>query len=712
MQREARVSDHISGSRLTTLNGTGEFLPLLARAVQQFHTYPSASTMCVSAVEACERALRGNGVQEQLTFRVSPRELLVDEQPFGRGTIVETELARRLHSASIAQVTLDRRASAREITRFCEALLYCGERSHDERTLLELMAERGVEHIVLRPACRPEVLPVAPPPAPMERLARSERGRRDALLAAAGAVNHLYPPEKGWVRVDPSVNLESVSLVELALLAADPADLAHMLMRLTDGEQAAAPGDALARRYSDVAMLFSAMDPSVSRMMFARLAQAVLDLDGDLRQSLLRRTILPGLLDGKIDGAVLRDFPDLDLADSLCLLLDLETAAPEVVPAALARLDLPAEREAAVLPMVEDRLRSRNAAHPRHTSLDSYARKLLHVEAGRAKGMAEFCAFDLALDGEVLATLTGIRDAIAAGDTIVPRVACIQHLVRLEPNPDVVDRLLARAATLVAALERDGRIGDAADAIAWHRALANDLRETRPDVAEALDTAHEAFCVAARAEAIVRCAERGDEGVRDASRMVEAIGAGIAPALIALARGARARIVEDLIARHAALLAPPLAEALDTLPPPLRRVAARAFGTVGAGYELVLSRLLRDTDEQTAREALRSLVRIGTARAAGIVAAEIGNAAGKLSVVAEQALWQFPRPEIERQVVGLLAAREFVLRQPRVAERLLDRAPRKNGRAILGSLEGLRFRFWNPSVARVGRKARALLATQ
>ena len=712
MQRETRANDHISGTRLTTLNGAGEFLPLLARAVQQFHTYPSASTMCVSAVEACERALRGNGAQEQLTFRVSPRDLLVDEQPFGRGTIVESELARRLHSASIAQVTLDRRASAREITRFCEALLYCGERSHDERTLLELLAERGVEHIVLRPACRPEVLPVAQPPAPLASLARRERERRDSLLAAAGAVNHLYPPEKGWVRVDPSLNLESVSLVELALFAADPADLAHMLMRLTDGDQAVAPADALARRYSDVAMLFAALEPTLSRMMFARLADAVLDLDAELRQALLRRTILPGLLDGKIDGTILRDFPDMDLADSLCLLLDLETAAPEVVPAALARLDLSAEREAAVLPLVEERLRARDGAHPRHTSLDVHARKLLHVEAGRAKSMAEFSAFDLALDGEARATLADIRTAIAGSDTILLRLECIWQLVRLEPNPEVVQRLLARAAALVDALERDGRFGDAADVIARHRALANDVRETRPDVAQALDAAHAAFCVAARAEAIVRRAERGDDGVADASRMVEALGAAIAPALIALARGPRARIVEDLVGRHATLLSPPLAEALDTLTPPLRRVAARAFGTAGAGYELVLSRLLRETDEQTAREALRSLARIGTSRAAGIVAAEIGSATGKLSAAAEQALWQFPRSEVERQVATLLAARKFVLRQPRVAERLLDRAPRKNGRAILGSLEGLRFRFWNPSVARVGRKARAMLATQ
>ena len=115
-----------------------------------------------------------------------------------------------------------------------------------------------------------------------------------------------------------------------------------MLLRLTDDDvsENVAPAEALSQKFSDVAMLFSALDPRIARVMFAKLARGVLDLDPDSRQTLLRRTILPGLLDGKIDGIVLRDFPDLDLADSLCLLLDLETAAPEVVTTALARLDL------------------------------------------------------------------------------------------------------------------------------------------------------------------------------------------------------------------------------------------------------------------------------------------------------------------------------------------------------------------------------------
>ena len=132
-----------------------------------------------------------------------------------------------------------------------------------------------------------------------------------------------------------------------------------MLLRLTEDDvsDAEVGDDALSRKFSDVATLFAALDPRVSRVMFGKLARAVLDLQPEPRQTLLRKTILPGLLDGKIDGTVLRDFPDIDLAESLCLLLDLETAAPEVVTTALARLDLPAERQAALLPLVQSQRR-------------------------------------------------------------------------------------------------------------------------------------------------------------------------------------------------------------------------------------------------------------------------------------------------------------------------------------------------------------------
>ena len=146
-------------------------------------------------------------------------------------------------------------------------------------------------------------------------------------------------------------------------------------------------------------MLISALDPRVARRMFGKLARAVLDLEPTTRQALLRRTVLPGLLDGRVDGTILRDFPDIDLAESLCLLLDLETAAPELLTTALSRLDLPAERHAAMVPLLDARLKEREAAGSgRQTTLTRHARDLVRVDAEQGKSFADFAAFDLSLD--------------------------------------------------------------------------------------------------------------------------------------------------------------------------------------------------------------------------------------------------------------------------------------------------------------------------
>jgi hypothetical protein len=112
------------------------------------------------------------------------------------------------------------------------------------------------------------------------------------------------------------------------------------------------------------------------------------------------------------------------------------------------------------------------------------------------------------------------------------------------------------------------------------------------------------------------------------------------------------------------------------------------------------------------REAFRSLAKIGTPRAAALVAAQVDKGQGWIGGAAEQTLWHFPRNEADRQVRELLGRREFVIRHPQVAGRLIDRAV-QNGAAnlapILQALVPLRYRFWNPALMRVARQARSLL---
>ena len=749
MAVQARTGDYSSDARPTTLGGgrpgaprgahaqttTGkitvprtsdaaaveELLHLLARAVQQFHTYPPASQMCASAVDACQRALVTLEAREQVVFRVMPRELIVDEVGVGAGSVIEQELARRLHAASIAQVAIERAASSRELARFCFDLVQCDSRNGLQLSLIDLLEEHGVGRISLRAAYRPQVLEISAPAGPVSSLIEHQRAKREELFAAGGPIDHLYPPEKGWIRLDPAARFEQVSLVDLALLAQDPTTLAGMLLRLTEDDvsDGGGDGDALSRKFSDVATLFAALDPHVSRVMFGKLARAVLDLDPERRQSLLRKTILPGLLDGKIDGDVLKDFPDVDLAESLCLLLDLETAAPEVVTSALEKLALSPERHAAVLPIVQQQVDAKLGTKGQDSPLDAHARRLTRIDREKARSFAEFAAFDLALDAHTSETLDGIREAIGATDPVVLQLTCLLRLVRLEPNPELVQRFITRATRFIEVLERDQRFSEMAGWLAGLRQLAEGFREPRPDVAEAIDGGLVAFCTPHRAARLVDLAGRDEQGRVAAGHIVAALGPGVGPALLeAITRqtqGAKemGRAVVQLLCEHAKLVAPSLAGALAAADPPLHRVIARVLGHAGPGYEPPLGTLLASADEQAVREAFRSLARIGTPRAAALVAAQVDKGKGWLGGAAEQTLWHFPPPEADRQVRELLGRRAFVTRHPQVAARLLERAAQNGGDSltpILQTLTPLRYHFWSPAVMRVARQARNLLA--
>ena len=168
-----------------------------------------------------------------------------------------------------------------------------------------------------------------------------------------------------------------------------------------------------------------------------------------------------------------------------------------------------------------------------------------------------------------------------------------------------------------------------------------------------------------------------------------------------------------LLCEHAALMAPALLPMFGVADVETDRVIARVLGIAGPGYEAALGAQLHHPDQQTVRETLRSLARIGTTEAAALVSAEIENGRDWVTAAAEEALWHFPPAEAHRQVSRLLGSREFVHRHAKLATRLLDRALHTGGAElapIVANLAGLRFRVWKPSLMRLGRKARALEA--
>lgn len=700
-----------------------ELLGLLARAVHHLHTYPPTSSLCTGAIDACTRALAALESRDQLVVRVTPSELTVDNVATGRGTQVGQELARRLHKASVASVAFERAASAREIGRFCQDLVRCSEKG-SQLSLLELLTEHGVDKVVVEMSTRPQVIEVPPPAPEVSHEQARERGRFEASLSKGGVVHHLYPPQRGWVRVEPGAGSRPMSLLELAVAAGDPGTLASMLLRLTDDAADVSPAEALDRKYSDVAMLISSLDPETARRMFGLLARAVLDLEPGTRQALLRRAVLPGLLDGQVDGAILREFPDVDLAESLCLLLDLEAAAPELLNTALARLDLSSERKAALMPLLDGQLQQREEDAPesgRQATLARHARELMRVDAGGAKSFADFSAFDLSIDDATLATLHDIRSSVPSSDLLDGQLSCLWHLICLEPNPDAVARFLARSFTLIHELERAARFAEVPVWISNYRRLAEGVRESRPDVADAITVQLGTFCTIERASWLVDIWRREPEGRQSADAMIAAIGASVGAPLLELlerettagsAGQERAKALTSLMTEHAALVAPIIPSALEKKTPAVRRMLLRILGAAGPGYEPVLAAHVKAGDELVAREALRALARLGTPEAAGLVTATILEGRGALSAAAEETLWHFPRDEAERRTRELLARRDFPLSRPDAAGRLLDRAARAGAAdldAVLTGLAPLRFRIWNPAVARMARKAHTML---
>jgi len=691
-----------------------EFLQLLARAARQFRTYPPTSTLCTEAIEACHRAFVGLSLDEPILVRITSQHLLVFDEPVAADIAIEHELRRPLHAGHVGSIEIERSAGARDWTHFCARLAQVRRSSREAPTLAERLMEAGVAAIVPRMTPRPEVIRLVESPAPVRHLLATERARQ-AAATTTGPAQYLYPPDKGWVRLDPTADDTSISLVDLTLLVNDPARLASTLARLVDDAvDGADAADPLRDRYDDVVTLIGALEPRLGRVLLAKLSRAVLDLDGDRRRALLRRSILPHLLDGRVDGeAILNEFPDVDLAEALGLLFDLEMASPQVLPLALDQLRLAADRRSRVVPLIESTLATR-PSRDRWAGFDQQAEKLTRVEATSGRRFGEFAAFDLSIDDATRAALAEARDAIATSDTTDAWLSCVVRLARLEPNPATVGSLLGRAVPVVQGFVRQERWRDAARWLARVADVAAQVEATRPDVAAAV---RDALARACDRDAVLRLAALcGTEtGRAYVPLLLAAFGASVVPAwldaLASTADRSAAMRLRPVVCECAVTVGRAIADRLPDLPGDVAVAAVGVLGFAGAGFESAIASTLSETNEALSREALRALARIATQKAAALIAAQV-ESGGAIQPVAEEALWRLPAALALTKARDLLGRRDFVARCPQSAARLLERAAHGHDASlepILETLAPLRFHFWNPAVARVGARARNLM---
>jgi hypothetical protein len=692
------------------------FVQQLARALRQLRTYAPAHVLSVAAIEACHRALVGCVDADSLVLVCSGGSLQVNNRTVSVSTAGDLILLQQMERAGVAELTFGLDATTRELSGLLAELLT----PEDAMPLADRLVLREVSRISARQRPRPELVDVEPEDEALRELLERETQRREQLRALSSAV-HMYPPDKGWVRIDPSASHRMLSLTELAILLNSPVELAGLLARLADeGEGPDEEGrPALERRFGDVARLFASIEPRLGRVLFSRLARAVLELDSVPRKRLLRETVLPGLLAGHPEAVILHDFPDPILAETLCQLLDLETAAPEVVNTALDRLELSDDRRAALNPLIEAHVQSRlsGSADAAHADLDWYTRRLTRVSAGANMEFTDFAAFDFSLDSAAQLELTGVRRAVEAADGPLVRMDFLLNLLRVEPNPEKARAVVARIAAPLHELRQQSRWGDVAVQAARVLELAAQLRERRPESAEVAEAALSSFVTRDVARALLTMHQRGGENRQTAAAVIDALGAPAGAAFLTLlddsAAATEAEALTQLLSDRAPLYAPSLVAVLasESASVATRVRTVRILAHAGEGWEDTLATVLQTSDDAVAREALRGLARIGTARAAQYVATYIDGIAADAAAAALDALLHFPPGAARRANRAVLARTDLARSQPALMDALLDRATREGVagfRDVLVPLARLRFRFWSPAVAALGRRAQAL----
>ena len=212
------------------------------------------------------------------------------------------------------------------------------------------------------------------------------------------------------------------------------------------------------------------------------------------------------------------------------------------------------------------------------------------------------------MDDQVTAVVTEVREGIANTDMLITQLLCVSQLVRIEPNPTLVDAFLRRGLELFLALEHAGRWHDLIAQVTGYTALADELRERRPDVAEAIGKALSDFCTPSRLLALADLHDRDDQGRAIVESITRALGPALVPGFVALidrtAHQVKARAFTPLMCELAPVVAEALLAELDSCGVTAARVIVKVLGYAGAGHEPAVAGLAQHNDVQVAREAL------------------------------------------------------------------------------------------------------------
>jgi hypothetical protein len=426
--------------------------------------------------------------------------------------------------------------------------------------------------------------------------------------------------------------------------------------------------------------------------------------------------VLPGLLEGRADGRLLRHFPDLELADSLSLLLDLQVAAPEMLRTAFERLDLPSERQERMKPIIDERVAARRRETRatddlRPGAIDRLADGGIRVE-GTGKDFRTFTTFDLSLDPATRDALGNIAAGVDATDLTLARLTCARDVLAVEANPEVTAGLVALAGRLLGEIESRKDWLAYAALVSSFGALAQSAHEERPEVADQVRAMLAALATSDLCLQLAHLAEASPDSSGQAAAMFAALGPGAGPSIAdALGRAddRMRRALVKLAADQAPILTPRCCR--PSLAPDRSSCATwcRSSGTSDPAWNRRWRRWWRTpTSGWRAKPA-------GRWRGSGRPrrsrqCPRPSHAAGATTRWPKRRSGDF-RPAARDEARRLLGDRDFVRRQPGVARALLARFAEGDARqaaALARPLASLRFHLWRPSLMRLGQMASAI----
>ncbi|MFW6084301.1 MAG: HEAT repeat domain-containing protein, partial [Gemmatimonadota bacterium] len=694
-------------------SGIASFVGALARAVHAFHTYPADSPARGDVIERVRERMRsciaGDGA---LVIDVTNEGLTVGGEPVATDQGPERALALALRRTYVSTLEIRAGAPTSDFRQLCALLAYPDQLLDRVEDLREILTERGVTHVVAHMVSTHRTIEGGTVPSTLLELVERQRAGR-------GGTHRGELAEGGWIRLDPSVPLDRVTLEELPLLLRDAPSLGMALHRIAGRrDQELSPTQAVVSYYGEITRLYEACDDSVTETLYRRLADVVRRLPDETRMQLVKREVLPDLVDGRRSGTILKHFAEEEVADSLWLLLDLGIGGVEMLTAGLANLDLPGGDLAGVVDRVSRRLgdeevvderwrewvKKAEAARPADDGTAEAASPVmerLRVEADTDGDYLALRSFDLSVDPETTAALDDVVERIAATDPTIVTLRACADILRLGADPQVASTVMRKSRGLFFDLESRGDAGTLAD---WLARYARVARRHDAHDGEIAAIIREMLNQYVTPEFIRRVAARPPDGPGEpplVTVICELGETGVGALVDSLATesdlAARKRLLSALESR-ASDLAAALTDYLSHPKWYVVRNVVMLLGHAGPGWEDAVAEGIEHEHPRVIREAFLGLSRIGTPAALEHTERALRHASAAVRKEAGETVFRFD-PDLSHPVVqDALHDRELARHHPTLLRRLLTGAERRDLDGLTRAARRLRWHtlaVWN-----------------